>query len=69
MKNMTMNLKDSCDGIESRSHEAKAAETYTKRIGNVVFHVTAFTDQAAKQTASQMILRMLEEKVFLESGE
>ncbi|MDY6306576.1 MAG: hypothetical protein SPL71_00685 [Oribacterium sp.] len=47
----------------------KLSDTYTKKIGEVVFHVSALSHHAANQTAPEIILKMLENKVLLENSE
>ena len=44
------------------------AAPYQRRIGKVTFVVSSFGNPKATDTAQQMLLRMLEEKVAQESG-
>ena len=45
------------------------AASYRRKIGKVVFQVSAFGNSQAKETGQQMILRMLENKVLNERQE
>ena len=68
MKNIISHIADSCTE-EKSLHGTKISETYAKKIGKVVFHVSALSHHTAKQTASEMILQMLENKVLMENSE
>ena len=45
------------------------AAPYQRKIGKVIFQVSAFGNPQAKETGQQMILRMLENKVLKERQE
>ena len=45
------------------------AAPYERKIGKVIFQVSAFGNPQAKETGQQMILRMLEQKVLYEDRE
>lgn len=45
------------------------AAPYQRKIGKVIFQVSAFGNPQAKETGQEMILRMLESKVMYDTGE
>ena len=45
------------------------AAPYQRKIGKVIFQISAFGNPQAKETGQQMILRMLENKVLNERQE
>ena len=45
------------------------ATPYQRKIGKVIFQISAFGNPQAKETGQQMILRMLENKVLKERQE
>ncbi|WP_102342377.1 hypothetical protein [Galactobacillus timonensis] len=69
MKKIISGITDSNVENNGKPQGIKISETYTKKIGKVVFHVSAHSHHTAKQTAPEMILQMLENKVLMEGCE
>lgn len=55
-------------GGDARVKEAKAIpiqeDSYKKKIGKITFVVTAFSNSNGSETASQLLLKILEDKVL-----
>ena len=49
---------------ENKEHLHIQEESYKKRIGKVTFLVTAYSNSCGRETSSQLILKMLEEKIL-----
>lgn len=47
-------------------HAVPMAAPYQRKIGKVIFQVSAFGNPQAKETGQEMILRMLENKLTFE---
>lgn len=69
MKKNIRDIKSTCMESEHNQKCTRISETYKKKVGDVVFHISALSHHTAKQTASEMILQLLENKVLMESSE